>query len=212
MANLANLVNLANLAIYQYLPTFHAWGIRLTLIPDAHTLNPSTRIVPEPQDILTDELRYMLRAHREDIIREVQQFQSSGATILWVASDLTHWEDTDPRYGYEIDCEPTYRMLDPPYYAWLYAQMERLKQAHTAGNVSANTYEASCVLFREVHAWAVKHLGKEAMDNALRTTNVRAYVPPSPATLAEYRALWAAARRENSERLTGGVRALEGRE
>ena len=173
-------------------------GLRASIQPDG-------KIRLEPDWLITDSVRQIVRDHREELVREITENAVPGDPsvevvpdyhILWVATDLDSFEEFDPRFGYELSCDPVYRMLDAPYYAWLYRQMERLKGLWKAGKVEADTYNATCVQFREVHGWAVRWLGSEALDIAVDNAT-RAYMAPCLTSLKRYDATLDAARREN---------------
>jgi hypothetical protein len=185
----------AAIPTFTYLPRFHAWGIRLTVDGD-------NRIIPDPQDILTDELRDILRGHREEVLAEIVGWNSgsNAHTHLWVATTLESFEDDDPRYGYEVGRDPVFRMLDAPYFAWLRARMNEAKTAHSNHRLSEDIYSQAVERFRNIYQWAVDNLGENALTTAVRTVNVKLYVPPSLSTLDAYQAGWQAARVENAKR------------
>jgi len=150
------------------------------------------KIVPNPQDILTDELRGILRKNRAEVIEEINQWNGS---FLWVATDFSAHEDIDPRLGREWDGGDgrVYRMLDAPYFAWLRSRMDLVEKSPE----NNARYGEAAERFQKVQAWAMENLGESALDNGIRTTNVNLYAPPSVATLEEYKAGWERARREN---------------
>lgn len=110
--------------------------------------------------------------------------------FLWVATDLDSFEEYDPRFGYELDCEPVYRMLDASYYAWLRHRMENARKAHGAGQLDDAAFEMLRTRFNRIHEWAVQQIGEDALRTAIRTVNVKSYVPPSAETFAAYRKTW----------------------
>lgn len=167
-------------------------GIRASIQPDG-------RIRLEPDWLITDSIRQIVREHREELVREITENATPGDpneqivpaySILMVATDLDSWEADDPRFGYEIGGDPVYRMLDASYYAWLRHRMENARKSHDAGRLDAEAYNLLRERFNIIHDWAVRHIGEEALRRAIRTTNVKSYVPPSEQTFASYRKTW----------------------
>ncbi len=167
-------------------------GIRTSIQPDG-------RIRLEPDWLITDSIRQIVREHREELVREITENATPGDpagqivpaySILMVATDLDSWEADDPRFGYEIGGDPVYRMLDASYYAWLRHRMENARKSHDAGRLDAEAYNLLRERFNIIHDWAVRHIGEEALRRAIRTTNVKSYVPPSEQTFASYRKTW----------------------
>lgn len=157
------------------------------------------RIRLEPDWLITDSIRQIVREHREELVGEIRTSAVSddpteqvvpAYNILMVATDLDSWEADDPRFGYEIGGDPVYRMLDASYYAWLRHRMENARVAHGSGRLDDHTFETLRTRFNTIHDWAVRHLGEEALRRAIRTTNVRSYVPPSEQTFSAYRKTW----------------------
>jgi len=157
------------------------------------------RIRLEPDWLITDSIRQIVREHREELVGEIRASAVSddpteqivpAYSILMVATDLDSWEADDPRFGYEIGGDPVYRMLDASYYAWLRHRMENARKSHDSGRLDAETFGLLRERFNIIHDWAVRHIGKEALRRAIRTTNVKSYVPPSEQTFASYRKTW----------------------
>jgi len=154
----------------------------------------------DPQYLVSPDIAEIVRSHKDDILGEIR---ASAAGIsddpseivpdyhfLWVATDLDSFEEFDPRFGYEVGGDPVYRMLDAPYYAWLRHRMENVRAAHGSGRLDDQTFETLRTRFNTIHSWAVRHIGKDALRRAIRTTNVKSYVPPSEMTFAAYRKTW----------------------
>ncbi len=167
-------------------------GVRASIQPDG-------RIRLEPDWLITDSIRQIVREHREELVGEIKASCVSGDpagqivfayNILMVATDLDSWEADDPRFGYEIGGDPVYRMLDASYYAWLRHRMENARKSHDAGRLDAEAFGLLRERFNIIHGWAVRHIGEEALRRAIRTTNVKSYVPPSEQTFAAYRKTW----------------------
>lgn len=157
------------------------------------------RLRLEPDWLITDSIRQIVRENREELIREITENAAPGDPsveivpdyhLLWVATDLDSFEEFDPRFGYELDCDPVYRMLDASYYAWLRHRMENARKSHESGRLDAEAFGLLRERFNIIHDWAVRHIGEEALRRAMRTTNVKSYVPPSEQTFAAYRKTW----------------------
>lgn len=165
------------------------------------TVQPGGKLRLEPDWLITDSIREFVRGHRDELVEEIASIGNAdvdgsseeivpGYSILWVATDLDAFEEFDPRYGYELNCEPVYRMLDASYYAWLRHCMENAKASNETGRLDDATFNALRARFNVVHAWAVEHIGENALRRAMRTTNVKTYMPPSDQTFAAYRKTW----------------------
>lgn len=175
-----------------YLETLTKHALRASIQPDS-------RIRLEPDWLITDSIRQIVREHREELVGEIRASAVSddptkqivpAYNILMVATDLDSWEADDPRFGYEIGGEPVYRMLDASYYAWLRHRMENARKSHGSGRLDDQTFETLRTRFNTIHTWAVRHIGEDALRRAIRTTNVKSYVPPSEQTFASYRKTW----------------------
>ncbi|MBI2842690.1 MAG: hypothetical protein HYX78_04760 [Armatimonadetes bacterium] len=163
------------------------------------SIQPDGKIRLEPDWLITDGIRQIVHEHREELVREITENAASGDPseetvsdyhLLWVATDLDSFEEYDPRFGYELSCDPVYRMLDAPYYAWLRHRMENARKSHGAGRLDDSAFEVLRTRFNTIHSWAVRHIGEEALRRAIRTTNVKSYVPPSEQTFSAYRKTW----------------------
>ena len=186
-----------------YLQTLTIHAIRVSL-------QPNGKLRLEPDWLITDDVRQMVRKHRDELVAEIVANSvpndPSAAIVpdyrfLMVATDLDSWEAVDPRFGYEIDCEPVYRMLDAPYYAWLRHRMQNARKAHDSGLLDDATFNVMRERFNVVHEWAVRHIGEDALRRAVRTTNVESYVSPSKHTFASYRKTWDDALRAYQQRM-----------
>lgn len=162
----------------------------------------------DPQELVTDEIRQLVREHRDELIAEIRT--SAGQTdspeitaayrFLWVATNLESFEECDPRFGYEVGRDPVYRMLDASYYAWLRHRMENVRKSHDAGALDSESFDTLRDRFNTIHNWAVAHIGEENLRTAVRTTNLKRYMPPSDETIAAYHRTWDEARRANQSR------------
>lgn len=163
------------------------------------SIQPGGKLRIEPDWLITDNIRRLVREHREELIAEIMDLRvavDSSAEIvpdyhiLWVATDLDSFEEYDPRFGYEMGCEPVYRMLDASYYAWLRHRMDNARKSHDAGRLGDAAFETLRTRFNTIHDWAVRHISEDILRSAVRTTNVKSYVPPSEQTFAAYRKIW----------------------
>lgn len=163
------------------------------------SIQPGGKLRLEPDWLITDDIRRMVFGHREELVAEIRASSISvdpfeetvpDYHILWAATNLDSFEEYDPRFGYELDCEPVYRMLDAPYYAWLRHRMENACKSLEAGRLNDADFDALRERFNTVHEWAVRYIGEDALRRAIRTTNVQSYVPPSEQTFASYRKTW----------------------
>ena len=109
------------------------------------------------------------------------------ADILFVATNLDSWEADDVRFGYEVMLDICYRQLDASYYAYLRHKMTQAKERHDSGKMKSQVYEELRTRFNAVHEWGVTHIGEKALLQAVQTTNVKSYIPPSEQTFTAYR-------------------------
>lgn len=184
----------------KYLDSFSKHGLLIAL-------RNGTDLWIEPQELINEHILNIARKYKDALIDEIRDSSGNadqtaveimpGYSFLWVATDLSSFEDNDPRYGYEVGRNPVYRMLDAPYYAWLRHQMENAKKAYDKDELSDDEYAALKDRFNVVHEWAVVHIGEEALRKAIRTTNSKRYTPPSDATIDAYYRTWAEAREAN---------------
>ena len=175
-----------------YLETLTKHALRASIQPDG-------RIRLEPDWLITDSIRQIVREHREELVGDIRASAVSddpteqivpAYNILMVATDLDSWEADDPRFGYEVGGDPVYRMLDASYYAWLRHRMENARAAHRSRRLDDQTFETLRERFNIIHDWAVRHIGEEALRAAIRTTNMKSYVAPSEQTFTAYRQTW----------------------
>ena len=106
---------------------------------------------------------------------------SSGDLALWVGTDLDRFESEPPHVFADdvVISGVCYRRLDAPYYAWLRSRVAAAKRARDAGRLPAASFETVRERFNAVHAWAVAHLGEDALVAAVRAFDPRTYEPPS---------------------------------
>lgn len=166
----------------------------------------------DPQELVTDEIRQLVRDHRDELIAEIRssagQTDSSTSEIppayrfLWVATNLDSFEEYDPRFGYEVGRDPVYRMLDAQYYAWLRHRMENVRKSYEAGGLDTESFAVLRDRFNTIHNWAVAHIGEENLRRSVRTTNLKRYTPPSDETVDAYHRTWDQARLANQARLS----------
>ena len=163
------------------------------------SIQPDGKLRITPDWLITDSVRQMVRDHREELVQEIRENatadEASVETVpnyqfLMVATNLDSWEADDPRFGYEVMSDTCYRQLDATYYAWLRHRMDNARKAHESGAVDDTTFNALREQFNVIHTWAVVHIGEDVLRTAIRTTNVKTYVPPSEQTFAAYRKTW----------------------
>ena len=109
------------------------------------------------------------------------------ADILFVATNLDSWEADDVRFGYEVMLDVCYRQLDASYYAYLRCKMTQAKERHESGKMKPELFQELRTRFNTIHDWAVKHIGEKTLLQAMQTTNVKSYIPPSEQTFTAYR-------------------------
>ncbi|MEN6358255.1 MAG: hypothetical protein ABFD83_14375 [Armatimonadota bacterium] len=107
--------------------------------------------------------------------------------ILFVATNLDSWAADDIRFGHEVMLDVCYRQFDASYYAWLRDKMTQVKQAHDSGKMKPELFQGLRYQFNTIHEWAVKHIGEEALLQAVQTTSAKSFVPPSERTFTAYR-------------------------
>lgn len=164
----------------------------------------------DPQELVTDEIRQLVREHRDELVGQIKTSAGQMAPVtreitpayrfLWVATNLESFEEYDPRFGYEVGRDPVYRMLDAQYYAWLRHRMQNVRKSHDAGTLDDQSFDILRDRFNTIHNWAVAHIGEENLRRAVRTTNLKRYVPPSDETVDAYHRTWDEARRANRSR------------
>jgi len=184
------------------------------------SIRSNGRLRLEPGWLVTADLLAFARDHKADLITEIRNNGSPNAAgeivpdyrFLMVATDLDSWEADDPRFGYEVMLDVCYRQLDAPYYAWLRHRMENARKSHDAGRLDAEAYDLLRERFNIIHSWAVRHIGEEALRRAIRTTNVKSYVPPSEQTFAAYRKTWDDAWNAHQQRLAAHSQTAQSRD
>ena len=154
----------------------------------------------DPQYMVTPDIAETLRSHKDETVAEIRGCAADASDdlleivpdyhFLMVATNLDSWEADDPRFGYEVMLDTCYRQMDATYYAWLRHRMENAQSAHKAGNLNDAAFDTLREQFNAIHSWAVTHIGEDALRTAIRTTNVKTYVPPSEQTFAAYRKTW----------------------
>ncbi len=163
------------------------------------SIQPGGMLRIEPDWLITDDLRRMVHEHRAELAEEIMASSASADPsneiapaffILMVATNLDSWEADDPRYGYEVMLDVCYRQSDASYYAWLRHRMENARKSHNTGRLDDAAFDALRARFNVIHGWAVRHIGEADLRRAVRTTNVRSYVPPSEETFTAYRQTW----------------------
>ncbi|MCL5103111.1 MAG: hypothetical protein M1133_03205 [Armatimonadetes bacterium] len=177
----------------RYLDTLTQRGIRASI-------RQGNMIWLDPHYLVTPDIAEAVRSHKDEILNDIRAISADTSSelpeiipdyqFLMVATDLDSWEADDPRFGYEIGGEPVYRMLDASYYAWLRHRMENARKAHESGSLDDAAFNTLRERFNAIHTWAVARIGEDALRTAIRTTNVKSYIPPSEQTFAAYRKTW----------------------
>ena len=154
----------------------------------------------DPQYMVTPDIAETLRSHKDETVAEIRGCAADASDdlleivpdyhFLMVATNLDSWEADDPRFGYEVMLDTCYRQMDATYYAWLRHRMENAQSAHKAGNLNDAAFDTLREQFNAIHSWAVIHIGEDVLRTAIRTANVKTYVPPSEQTFAAYRKTW----------------------
>ena len=105
---------------------------------------------------------------------------AAGQSLLYVSTTLDAWRTSTPEPDQDAICERCgFRRLDPEYYAWLRYRMEAAKRGWERGRLAATQYEELRWRFNDVHFWAVKQFGEEAMVAAVQSLGPAAYRPPA---------------------------------
>ena len=113
--------------------------------------------------------------------QSLPESKESCAVALYVATDLSRWETRElPNHVRDIGLYGVcYRRLEPEYYAWLRSRMNVARKAHAASKLTDSSYQKLCGKFNAVHAWAVEHIGHNALSSAVKSFKPKGYAPPS---------------------------------
>ncbi len=106
---------------------------------------------------------------------------SKQRTALYASTNLTFFETKRPHdYGrdYVGVFGTCFRRLDPDYYAWLRHKMRLAKKAAQSGRLAAPGFDKLRTRFNAIHAWAMEHLGEDALRSAIRSLDPKTYTPP----------------------------------
>ncbi len=172
-----------HLSSYPNILKFTWSGILLSLAES----NGKTLIIPDPQDVLTAELREELKTNREAIISEVKSWEENQLTFLWATSaDFSSFEDNDCRYGWEIGMEPTFRILTAEFYAYLRSRMTIVKRNFEARKIDESLYEELRSRFNVIHAYAVKRFAESDLAESIRKIDPKTYEAPGDSTVTRY--------------------------
>lgn len=100
--------------------------------------------------------------------------------VLYVATTLDTWRtDTPMLYAPDVTVDGVaYRRLDPAYYAWLRAMVDRAIRACDRGNMTGEAFRKLIDRFAPVYSWAVALFGTEALEAAMRSDRLATYRPP----------------------------------
>ena len=102
---------------------------------------------------------------------------------LFVAADLSTFESMGLDRDVGRDGK-LFRKLDAAYFAWLWRTMERVEFAATNGAVTADDFDQLRHRFNGVYFWAIQHIGREALLEAVNAGD-RGYVPPASLPLVK---------------------------
>ena len=110
------------------------------------------------------------------------QNQPKPISALYVATNLATYEPSNlgepmPQ-EIEIDGKIVFRRLDAAYYAWLQYRMGVAKKAMESNRMAKAAFEDLRTRFNKIHDWAILHIGKAALKDAIRTLNPQAYPVP----------------------------------
>ncbi len=102
------------------------------------------------------------------------------AIALYVSEHFEAWDTDRPgRLTRDVTVNGTaYRMLDPPYYAWLRHRMTRAKERYLAGDMTAERFEELREAFNGVHAWAIERFSEGDLLRALDRSRPKHYDGP----------------------------------
>lgn len=105
--------------------------------------------------------------------------------MLYVSTTLQSFETADAGQSARdiLRDNVVYRRLDPEFYAWLRQRMTVAEKAKRAGKLPAATFEQLRERFNAIHAWAMEHFGQDALLDAIRKHDAKAYAPPSIETV-----------------------------
>jgi hypothetical protein len=151
------------------------------------SLTDADGIIPDPQDVLTAEMKEVLRTNRQAIISEVRNWESNNLTFLWATStDFSSWVDADCRYGWEVGREPTYRVLTADFYAYLRHRMTIVKKNFEAKKIDATLYNELRDRFNTIHAYAVRRIAESDLAESIKKLDTKTYEAPSNITVTRY--------------------------
>jgi hypothetical protein len=173
-------INMELISSYPNILKFAWYGISLSL-------TDADGIIPDPQDVLTAEMKEVLRTNRQAIISEVRNWESNNLTFLWASStDFSSWVDADCRYGWEIGREPTYRILTADFYAYLRHRMTIAKRNYEARKIDSSLYEELRSRFNVIHDYAVRRFAESDLAESIRKMDAKKYEAPGDATITRY--------------------------
>ncbi|HOC93365.1 MAG TPA: hypothetical protein PKH33_13500 [bacterium] len=98
-------------------------------------------------------------------------------TIVYAASDATFIEIDSAKFWSPpetfVQAGKVHRRLTPEYWAWFYHKFTLMEQALTRGKISEATFVEILDRISKLYNHAVALYGKEMLDAAVRTTDVR---------------------------------------
>ncbi len=132
-------------------------------------------------------LSKILERHRgDDAPIPIREYDVPGKesnqreSVLYAATNLKSWETGEPhRLARDVGIAGIcFRRLDPDYYAWLRHKMDLAEKAAGSRRLSTQAFDTLRTRFNTIHAWAIEHLGEEALRSAVRSLDPKAYAPP----------------------------------
>ena len=104
-----------------------------------------------------------------------------ATTLIYFASTSLDLRQTDKPDGHPEDIfveGVCYRIVDPPYFAWLRRRMETAKRKFEAGQLPETTWENLRTRFNGLQEWAIGHYGKKTLQATIRSFDAAGYTPP----------------------------------
>lgn len=152
-----------------------AWrGLSCRIEPETGLkVSPCWRI--EQYEGLSQEIE----RRRDELIEEIRQSAVliPAYNFAMVAADLTVKWSCSPEQLVNTG-DRLYIPVTPECYAWLRAQMSKVKAQFDADRFDAKTYEIMRARFNVVHNWAMAHYGDAILLEATRAFDESQFMPP----------------------------------
>jgi hypothetical protein len=103
----------------------------------------------------------------------------NASQFLYVSTSLDHilLDDDSTQDHVDPTTKKIYRRLDPAFYSWIRASMEKLKTKKDRLDPAWIDLKAR---FAILHTWAVDHYGMQALVDQVNKNNTAQYSPPRP--------------------------------